>query len=87
MCSAVQRVHWLRARAQRDRWAEEFKLVVHEMQWVVNFFTHRSKVWSERAAFGTSVNAGALAFALRQSAMWRGVASSAKSTFDQVRRL
>jgi len=57
------------------------------MQWVVNFFIHRSKVWGERAAFTPSVHAGALAFALRQSAMWQGVASLAKSTFDQVRSL
>jgi len=57
------------------------------MQWVVNFFNRRSKIWGERAAFTPSVHAGALVFALRQSAMWHGVASSAKSTFDQVRSL
>ncbi|KAG1782823.1 hypothetical protein EV702DRAFT_950816, partial [Suillus placidus] len=32
------RVHWLRAKALRDRWREELILVKLEMDWTHNFF-------------------------------------------------
>ena len=53
----VQRVHWLRGRAQRDRWAEEVILVTYEMQWTVRHFQHNAGIWQQRAGF-TPAGAG-----------------------------
>ena len=79
-------MHWLRARAQRNRWAEEFKLVGYEMQWTVNFFVHRANKWHQRAlSAATTIHAGAAAYAYRQQAMWQAVASAAQSAFEKVR--
>ncbi|KIM71052.1 hypothetical protein PILCRDRAFT_33210, partial [Piloderma croceum F 1598] len=36
------RVHWLKAKAWRDRWAEEVTLLVNEMDWTLGFFEHRA---------------------------------------------
>jgi hypothetical protein len=41
----VQRVHWLRARAQKNRWQEEFTLVKYEMEWTSRFFLYRAEEW------------------------------------------
>lgn len=43
----VYRVNWLRAKAARDRWAEEVELVTSEFQWTVSFFENRSRSWRE----------------------------------------
>jgi hypothetical protein len=41
----VQRVHWLRARAQKARWQEEVTLLGYEMQWTVRYYMHMSERW------------------------------------------
>jgi hypothetical protein len=50
----VYRVHWLKAKARRDRWAEEATLLVHEMDWIVAFFEHRASEWRRRVPERTS---------------------------------
>ena len=44
----VFRVHWLRARAQRSRWAEELVLVQHEMGWTIAYYMHMATIWKTR---------------------------------------
>ncbi|KAI6143498.1 hypothetical protein EDD17DRAFT_1497422 [Pisolithus thermaeus] len=34
----VYRIHWLRAKAGKDRWEEEESLLTSEFQWVINYF-------------------------------------------------
>ncbi|KDQ64018.1 hypothetical protein JAAARDRAFT_116649, partial [Jaapia argillacea MUCL 33604] len=43
------KVHWLRAKAMRDRWQEELTIVIHEMEWVPNYFNHRVEECQARA--------------------------------------
>ncbi|KAI0258462.1 hypothetical protein BC834DRAFT_847349 [Gloeopeniophorella convolvens] len=38
-------VHWLRAKAQFDRWKEEEQNLWHEAEWVPRFFDHKSSFW------------------------------------------
>jgi hypothetical protein len=50
----VYRVHWLKAKARRDRWAEEVTVLVHEMDWTMWFFEHRASEWRRRVLESTS---------------------------------
>jgi hypothetical protein len=82
----VERVHWLRARAQMKRWTEEFTLVQYEMRWTVQYFKHKAQVWLRHAERGSStVHAGVIAYAYRQAATWRSLATLADDTFIKVR--
>ena len=50
------------------------------MDWVVRHFLHQAKDWSERQT-GSSVSAGAAAYAARQYARWTEIAATADSMF------
>ncbi|KAG2030278.1 hypothetical protein BDR03DRAFT_878696, partial [Suillus americanus] len=41
-------VHWLRAKALRDRWKEEILLVQLEMDWTCNYFLWKASQWGDR---------------------------------------
>jgi hypothetical protein len=83
---SVKRVHWLRARAQKDRWHEEVILVTYEMQWTVRYFLQRSKTW-EAGAESVNVSAGAKAYALRQGSLWKNLADVADNVFKNTTHL
>ncbi|PPQ87715.1 hypothetical protein CVT24_008141, partial [Panaeolus cyanescens] len=71
------RVHWMRARALSMRWAEEVKLVTHEMSWTVRGFSQKSKLWlADIDRFDMSP--GARAYAFRQAAFWAELADQAQ---------
>jgi hypothetical protein len=75
----VQRVHWLRARAQKTRWEEELLLNKYEMQWTIKYFLHQAGQWQDR--FHIAENAGPKAYAARQSSQWRYWALEADGMF------
>lgn len=83
--STVNRVHWIRARAQRNRWKEEYTLVEYEMQWTVRYYLHCAKGWESRALSSREAgDAGATSYAYRKQNMWIGMAQSADSQFSLV---
>ena len=80
----VQRVHWLRARAQSGRWNEEAILVGYEMQWTVRYFLQQAKRWDSLVTSEKEcgkLSAGPAAYAARKAAMWRWLALRAKKRF------
>ena len=79
----VKRVHWLRARALKNRWHEEVVLVTYEMQWTVRYFLHKSTTWSEAIA-DPSIFSGAKAYAFRQANMWKKLADVADNVFKSM---
>ncbi|KAI5986651.1 hypothetical protein EDD15DRAFT_2373117 [Pisolithus albus] len=77
--TAVYRIHWLRAKAAKDRWEEENELVTSEFVWVVNFFQYRVKRWSEiYMAKKLAGNRGAACYAARQQAVYDRLAEQAE---------
>jgi hypothetical protein len=83
----VQRVHWLRARAQSGRWNEEVILVTYEMQWTVRYFLHQAQRWDHLAASedeGGRSACGPAAYARRKAAMWRWLALKGRKRFIEV---
>ncbi|KAF9525991.1 hypothetical protein CPB83DRAFT_726711, partial [Crepidotus variabilis] len=64
-----ERVHWLRGRAESQRWAEEVTLLEHEMQWTVNSHLFQASLWT-KIANAESCRPGATAYAYKQAECW-----------------
>jgi hypothetical protein len=81
----VNRVHWIRARAQNNRWHEELTLTGYEMQWTVRYFKHQARKWEK---WGIQVDQagkpGAAAYATAKVIMWTQMASHAEHRFMSV---
>ena len=80
ICFPVQRVHWLQARAQKDRWMEELLLVKYEMQWSTRYFLHKARQWQDRFHI-PDTDAGPKAYAAQQSSQWKYLALGADAMF------
>ena len=62
--SLVNWVHWIQARAQKNRWREEHTLVGYKMQWTVRYYIHCAKMWKDQAGVSGDVgDAGATVYA------------------------
>lgn len=81
----VYRVHWLRARARSQRWAEEVTLTTNEMEWIPRFFISKSREWKKYIGDNTGLGDGHIAYAERQSAMWQDMGEQARMQFLKVR--
>ena len=87
MCNfySVYRVHWLRAKAQKTRWIEELQCLQVEMDSAVRFFRHQDQFWREKQnQVGFESHPGRSAWAARQSAMWRSMATQAEDKFTAL---
>jgi hypothetical protein len=78
---SVRRVHWLRARAQMNRWTEECTLVKYEMEWTVRYFMYKSRLWPSAPM---SLAAGPAAYARRKAVMWDHMARDADRSFRSI---
>jgi hypothetical protein len=79
--TSVYRLHWLRARAQANRWTEELKLTHHEMSWTVRFYMYMAKKWEFRRSLRNSN--GHHAYAGKQIVMWNELGRVADSLFQE----
>jgi len=79
-CPAVHRVHWIRAWAPKNWWAEKLVLLKYEMEWTTRALLQKAWVWQERFEEPNS-DSGPKAYAARQSSQWRSMASDADSLF------
>ncbi|KAG1733409.1 uncharacterized protein EDB91DRAFT_1084462 [Suillus paluster] len=76
-------VHWLRAKALRDRWEEEMLLVQHEMNWTYNFFLHKAEQWILLATISKAADkVGHLAYAARQCKMYQRLYEDSRDAFE-----
>ncbi|KAK7678294.1 hypothetical protein QCA50_018642 [Cerrena zonata] len=71
----LYRVNWLRAKARRDRWAEELALTKAEMLWTRLFHLHRRDLWLHRAAEAESDHPRLRFYAHKQARTWDLLAS------------
>ncbi|KAG1779894.1 hypothetical protein EV702DRAFT_1043283 [Suillus placidus] len=77
-------VHWLRAKALKDRWEEEHLLVQHEMNWTCDFFMHKAEEWIRLGAL-TEDKVGHLAYAVWQCKMYQCLCQDAMDSFNKAR--
>ncbi|KIK16184.1 hypothetical protein PISMIDRAFT_36167, partial [Pisolithus microcarpus 441] len=76
-------IHWLRAKAAKDRWQEEEELVTSEFQWVINYFQYRAKRWNGTYMENKSAgNHGAACYAARQQAIYDQLAEQGELTWQ-----
>ncbi|KAG2103721.1 uncharacterized protein F5147DRAFT_654633 [Suillus discolor] len=78
-------VHWLRAKALRDRWAEAILLVEHEMEWTCNFFHQKGQEWIYLGATCKQCEKGHLAYAARQCKIYECLFTEARHAFDRIK--
>lgn len=79
----VKRVHFLRARALRNRWNEEYILLNYEMEWTVRFFQKKSEYWKS-GADTEDISSGAKAYARRREAQWKEMAVNSDRIFKST---
>ena len=97
--STVYRVHWLKAKARRDRWTEEFNLLSSEMDWTVSYYQYQASCWQQRADVirqGDDIcpddnsddrsKRGKICYAMKQKRMWNTMAERAVIVFEQSKR-
>ena len=78
---AVNRVHWLRAKAQLERWQEEKDSIQNEAVWIPAYFHSKSKWWIGLIDIASQAKLqGHAAYASHQAHMWEEMSrSSAKA--------
>ena len=82
----VQRVHWLRAKAQLERWIEEECTIKNEAHWVPAYFRNRADFWMERMDRTVQLTSpGHYAYAAKQRHMWIQLAQSADEALKFIR--
>ncbi|KAG1832498.1 hypothetical protein EV424DRAFT_1342450 [Suillus variegatus] len=80
------RVHWLRAKAMRDRWAEELLLVQHEMDWTCNFLLRKADEWICLGAISKLAQKhGHVAYSERQCKIYQRLFGEARDSFNQAK--
>ncbi|KAG1751888.1 hypothetical protein EDB19DRAFT_1628301 [Suillus lakei] len=77
-------VHWLHAKALKDRWEEEHLLVWHEMNWTCDFFMHKAEEWIRLGAL-TEDKVGHLAYVAWQCKMYQCLCQDAMDAFNKAR--
>jgi len=83
--NTVERVHWLRAKAQFERWLEEQRSVHNEAEWVPAYFQARSDMW--RMLMATAVKGslvGHEAYASAQVHAWKELSTSSTAALSLI---
>lgn len=97
----VYRVHWFKAKARQDRWAEERILLYDEMDWALAYFRTQAKKWEDRRTailkpspddmdisepeMSLGAQRGHYCYAFKQEDMWLGFADVAQDLFCKAR--
>ncbi len=76
-------MNWLRAKARLTRWDEELQLVLHEMDWTVNWLKRKVTEWKELA--GRALESHMVAYVEQQASDWEYLALQAETSFECVR--
>ncbi|KAI5993014.1 hypothetical protein EDD15DRAFT_2367807 [Pisolithus albus] len=79
------RIHWLRAKAVKDRWEEEEELLASEFQWAINFFKYRARKWNEKCVSCKVAGLlGAASYAARQKAIYEQLAEQGATKWQNM---
>lgn len=73
----VNRVHWLRVKAQFERWLEEQDSIHNEAQWIPAYFHDRAETWRKLMNFAAEQSMkGHKAYASYQMHAWEELSIS-----------
>jgi hypothetical protein len=83
--SIVERVHWLRAKAQFQRWIEEQASIHNEAEWVPAYFHTRSEKWKVLMTIARQQQqCGHEAYASQQMHSWEELSMSSKKALSPI---
>ena len=81
----VDRVHWLRAKAQFERWKEEQDSIHNEAVWVPAYFHVKAELWSEWMNYAVREQLlGHAAYASRQAYAWEELSRSSTRALSPI---
>ncbi|KAN0136253.1 hypothetical protein V8E53_006113 [Lactarius tabidus] len=80
-----ERVHWLRAKAQFERWLEEQDSIHNEALWVPTFFQSKADTWRDLMAFASQGSLkGHEAYASHQAYAWDKLSKSSNKALSPI---
>jgi hypothetical protein len=81
----VNRVHWLRAKAQFERWKEEQYSLHNEAIWVPTYFHAKARLWSDwRSCAVQEQLPGHAVYASRQAHAWEELSRSSRKALTPI---
>ena len=81
----VNRVHWLQAKAQFERWKEEQDSICNEAVWVPGYFHTVVEHWKAQINFAMQGDLSwHAAYASRQAYAWEELSISAKKALTPI---
>ena len=84
-CISVERVHWLRAKAQFERWMEEQDSIHNEAQWIPAYFHAKAETWRHLMVFAAQGSLkGHEAYASYQMHAWEELSQSSASALSPI---
>ncbi|KAH9008300.1 hypothetical protein EDB85DRAFT_2164631 [Lactarius pseudohatsudake] len=79
------RVHWLRAKAQLERWKEEQNSIHNETEWVPAYFRAKAECWKAWMDLAAKEKLpGHVAYASRQAYAWEGLSRSSIKALSPI---
>ncbi|KAF8258199.1 hypothetical protein EI94DRAFT_1623948, partial [Lactarius quietus] len=80
-----ERVHWLCAKAQFERWLEEQQSIHDEAQWVPAYFHAKAEAWKKLMVFTVKESLkGHAAYASYQMHMWEKLAQRSAKALSPI---
>ena len=86
-CKLVERVHWLRAKAQFERWMEEQDSIHNEAKWIPAYFHAKAESWRELIDMAAKRSLkGHQAYASYQMHAWEELSKSSAHALSPITR-
>jgi hypothetical protein len=83
--NTVEKVHWLRAKAQFQRWLEEQRSIHNEAEWIPAYFQARSEIWRNLMISAAQESLkGHEAYASAQVHAWGELSASSKAALSSI---
>ncbi|KAH8990951.1 hypothetical protein EDB83DRAFT_2535058 [Lactarius deliciosus] len=80
-----ERVHWLRAKAQFERWLEEQHSIHNEAEWVPAYFHAKAEIWKKLMTIATQGSLkGHQAYASYQMHAWEELSRSSRKALTLI---
>lgn len=81
----VERVHWLRAKAQFERWLEEQDSIHNEAEWIPAYFHAKAETWRHLMALAAQGSLkGHEAYASYQMDAWEELSQSSANALSPI---
>ena len=82
---SVEKVHWLRAKAQFERWLEEQQSIQNEAEWIPAWFHAKAETWRVLMIAGEQASLkGHQAYASGQMHTWDELSRSSREALSAI---